>query len=97
MLQLCLSVARLNSAMFHAISPLLSAFYIVGDGTCEGVVCDFNADCVTLNNSSDPEKECQCRPGYAGEGVICNGELTSLDGNRMLCSACVIKDNTRLE
>ncbi|KAJ7390770.1 hypothetical protein OS493_022328 [Desmophyllum pertusum] len=56
-----------------------NGFNCSSDGTCEGVVCDFNADCVTLNNSADPEKECQCKPGYAGEGVICNDINECLD------------------
>lgn len=38
-------------------------------------MCHYNADCVTVNNSVDPEKVCRCKPGYTGQGVICSGEL----------------------
>lgn len=46
---------------------------MLGDGTCEGAVCDLNAVCVALNDSADPEKECRCKAGYTGKGIICNG------------------------
>lgn len=51
---------------------------MLGDGTCEGAVCDLNAVCVALNDSVDPEKECRCKAGYTGKGIICNGQLFDL-------------------
>ena len=57
---------------------LQELFACLGDGTCEGVVCDYNAHCVALDNSVDPGKECRCNAGYTGEGDICTGELTML-------------------
>ena len=65
--------------------------FLSGDGTCEGVVCHYNADCVTLNNSVvDPEKVCRCKPGYTGQGVICNGELNALI-IELIKNACIEK------
>lgn len=46
---------------------------MLGDGICEGVVCDFNVVCVVFNDSVDLEKECCCKVGYIGKGIICNG------------------------
>ena len=46
-----------------------------GDGTCEGVVCDLNADCVSLNSIGGPQKECMCKSGFTGRGDICKGEV----------------------
>jgi len=58
------------------VAPLI--FFFPGDGTCEGVACHYNADCVALDNSDEPEKECRCKPGYTGRGVICSGELNGI-------------------
>ncbi|XP_031557799.1 nidogen-like [Actinia tenebrosa] len=41
------------------------------DGTCEGKVCDFNADCVTTNTTRGIDKTCKCKDGFSGDGVIC--------------------------
>lgn len=38
------------------------------------MVCDYNADCVALDNSADPKKDCRCRAGFSGNGDICNGK-----------------------
>lgn len=48
-----------------------SGFNCSSDGTCEGVVCDLNADCVALNNLFGPDRECRCKPGFTGKGDIC--------------------------
>lgn len=66
----------LHHAAFHVNCHAVN--FRLGDGTCEGVVCHYNADCVTVNNSVDPEKVCRCKPGYTGKGVICNGELNEI-------------------
>ncbi|XP_067028180.1 nidogen-like isoform X4 [Acropora muricata] len=48
-----------------------SGFNCSSDGTCEGVVCDLNADCVSLESIGGRKKECMCKPGFTGRGDIC--------------------------
>lgn len=78
----------LHHSTFHANCHAVDLFS--GDGTCEGVVCHFNADCVTRSNSEEPEKVCRCKPGYTGQGVICSGELNGiLEFNRKFALVCI--------
>ena len=49
-------------------------------------MCDYNADCVALSNTFDPDKECRCRTGFTGQGEICAGGSTVLFDK---CSALV--------
>ena len=46
----------------------------LADGTCAGVVCAVDADCVT---SSSGDKVCECKSGYSGDGRSCRGMYMS--------------------
>jgi hypothetical protein len=46
-----------------------SIFFSSGDGSCGGKKCHRNADCVVI----DSVKQCQCREGFMGSGLICVG------------------------
>lgn len=62
------------------IDPLLPAdiyFYyliqiLLADGSCEGVVCDPNAEC--LRPFPEGRRQCKCKNGWQGEGRTCSGK-----------------------
>uniref|UniRef100_A0A8C9SQ95 Thrombospondin 2a n=1 Tax=Scleropages formosus TaxID=113540 RepID=A0A8C9SQ95_SCLFO len=51
--------------------------------------CHKHAECVYLNHFSNPMYKCECKIGYAGDGIIC-GEDSDLDGwpnQNLVCGA----------
>lgn len=54
------------------IVDLLPSFCLVPDRCAdEGIICDGNADCITLVEMAP---YCQCKLGYSGDGYNCYGE-----------------------
>ena len=41
----------------------------VADGTCEGVTCSSNAQCLYTEDNS---RKCVCNSGYDGDGESCS-------------------------
>lgn len=42
---------------------------VQGDGSCGGKTCHRNAKCAEI----DGVKQCQCKEGFVGSGLICVG------------------------
>ena len=53
---------------------LFSFFFILDLDECKGKThkCDVNANCTNIPGSYN----CTCRPGYTGNGSICNGIIS---------------------
>ena len=54
----------------NLISNKYMLFFICqGDGSCGGKKCHRNAECAEI----DGVKQCQCKDGFVGSGLICIG------------------------
>ena len=62
-----------NNEDYHNKSQLRIAmsFLSEADGSCNGMFCDPNADC--LRNSRGEHRQCVCRNGWKGDGQTCSG------------------------
>lgn len=69
-----LTINTCNSYVLQrrTIQMYIMILYSVGTDPCEdgAQYCDDNADCVTRGD----QYQCQCRPGYVGDGRTCGGK-----------------------
>ena len=54
--------------LFVTIFPIVTA-----DGTCEGVTCDSNAECI--RELPERRRQCVCKDGWQGDGRACSGRF----------------------
>lgn len=47
--------------------------FVSADGTCAGVVCALDAECVTTPSNA---RICECKAGFTGNGLECRGMQT---------------------
>ena len=62
--------SRANSSSRNLCLWWRFVFTISADGTCGGVVCDNNAECI---ESSSGDSFCKCKSGFSGDGKRCEG------------------------
>ena len=69
--QACQVFGRAPDARAGFMLVLLFSFFIVDLDECKDKIhqCDVNANCTNIPGSYN----CTCRPGYTGNGSICNG------------------------